>query len=320
MKTTHASFLAISLIAALLLALPPRARADEAREAWDEVATWIRDNQPTKRTKGAITKYQKDCAKRLEGFLDEHGDSGRLAIEAEQALGETYLLLGRTKEALKLYEPMAKDEESVRRAKIGRYGVIKTLRDMGKLAEARKRLDAFLEASPDDADLQGYDETLKEDEATAAAKKAFKSLRKGHTFPPLEGTFMSNITWSLEDEEAPLVLIGFYLAQQPNGTRMPKSALAEARLAKKLYAKYAEDGLQVIGVAIDREPKRLSEFLGSEQLGYPHLMEGDAIARSIGLETIPMWVLVNADRKILGWDLRKSDLEKTVKKQIKKLK
>lgn len=97
--------------------------------------------------------------------------------------------------------------------------------------------------------------------------------------------------------------------------------IAELPNLKKAYAKYHDQGLEVLGISFDREGDgdKLAKFTKDNEMPWLQIFEGKfwdtTIGRQFGVEAIPFVLLVDCDTgKILATvrDLRGEALEKTL--------
>ena len=78
--------------------------------------------------------------------------------------------------------------------------------------------------------------------------------------------------------------------------------VADLAVLQKLNKKYAEDGLMVIGVSVDRDqPERVYSAMEEARVGYPILKDRFCVvARRYGLRNLPSVYVVNAEGTVVS--------------------
>lgn len=283
-------------------------------EDWNAVARWMKEARPKKPTATAMRSYRKKVVAKLEEFVEGHPEYQDRA-RVELLIGETLLSIPSYSKAKKHFESMAEDKGD--RAVLGRVGVLKTLCAQGKLRDARKRLNSYLEKHPKEKSLLEFDEFLSKNEKGDKLRKTFKRLKKGSPFPAFTGKKLSDgSSWDLSRDKGKVTLIGFWVPF--NNGQPVKVGRRELEAATKLHEKYEDMGLVVLGVPYDRSPERLKGYVKKLGLSWPQLAEGDKVARSLGVHPFPYWVLLGPKGKVLAKDLRGSKLDKAVRKALEK--
>ena len=83
------------------------------------------------------------------------------------------------------------------------------------------------------------------------------------------------------------------------------------------YQKHHGAGFEIVGVSLDSDRDKLDEFLKkTDGMTWPQYFDGlgwqNKLAQKYGVESIPFCVLVGADGKVIGKDLRGEELEAAV--------
>lgn len=286
---------------------------DSARTAWDQVSKWMTDNTPKKRTRSAMKKYHRSVVKKLEGFLEKYPDYSDKA-RVELLLGETFMAMPSYSKALKLFKDMAASEGD--RGILGRVGVLKAYCAQRKLSTARKVLDGYLEKHPDETSLLEFDKFLQGTEKSKKRKDSFKRLKRGKPFPSFAGKTLGGETWDLsKNKGSKATLISFWMGY--NQGKVVKVGAQEMAIAKKLYEKYKDQGLVVVGVAMDRDADKLKALCEKIGIAWPQLANGHRLIQDLGVDHLPNWVLLDKNGKVIAKDLRQIKLERTVDKAMK---
>ena len=99
--------------------------------------------------------------------------------------------------------------------------------------------------------------------------------------------------------------------------------MGEVPLLKELYAKHKDQGLVIIGISLDDDPKALQEMIASNGMTWPQIYDGlfwkAAVAVKYGVHAIPCPVLVDGDTGIIlaeGPDALGHKLSRTVEKVL----
>lgn len=119
-----------------------------------------------------------------------------------------------------------------------------------------------------------------------------------------------------ESFKGKVVLVDFWATWCP-------PCVGEIPHVKKAYADLHEQGLEVVGISLDREDGALTSFVEKREVKWPQIFgdEARAIAERYAVEFIPTAYLVDGDTgKVLasGNELRGDDLESTLSKHVKK--
>ena len=72
---------------------------------------------------------------------------------------------------------------------------------------------------------------------------------------------------------------------------------------RELYAEYADDGLEIVGLSFDRSRNRLTKFLGANDVPWPQVFLTEAQQRQVGENTgvtsIPRLFVLDRDGKLV---------------------
>ena len=117
-------------------------------------------------------------------------------------------------------------------------------------------------------------------------------------------------TWSPEALRGRIVLVDFWAT-------WCAPCLADLPRLKRLHARYASDGLAILGVSLDRSsPRDFRSWLQRQAIGWPQVRERGGyespLARHFGVEAIPASFLFDRDGRLLDANLRGATLETRV--------
>jgi thiol-disulfide isomerase/thioredoxin len=168
------------------------------------------------------------------------------------------------------------------------------------------------------SDFQGTDFVAgleKEQAATAAAKKIQDALAVGAKFPDFDEKDVAGQPLSIAGHKGKVVLIDFWATWcGPCRGELPNVIAT--------YQKHHAEGFDIIGISLDEDQAKLTEFTKSMNMTWPQFFDGQGwgnkLAGKYGIESIPATFLLDGDGKIIGKDLRGEDLEDAVTKALKK--
>jgi peroxiredoxin len=88
------------------------------------------------------------------------------------------------------------------------------------------------------------------------------------------------------------------------------------------YNKYHDKGFEIIGISLDQDQAKLTNFTKSMNMTWPQIFDGQGwgnkLAVKYGIESIPATFLLDGEGKIIGRDLRGEELQAAVAKALAK--
>ncbi|HKI18161.1 MAG TPA: TlpA disulfide reductase family protein, partial [Isosphaeraceae bacterium] len=153
---------------------------------------------------------------------------------------------------------------------------------------------------------QQYGKLVESHLATDAGKKAAGALRRldlvGKSIA-VKGTGLQNETVDSSQYRAKPVLVVFWASwASPVKQDLPDLI--------KVYQKYHDRGLEIIGVDLDNERGELDAFLKEHRLAWPQIFEAGGmesrLAVEYGIISLPTMFLVDADGRVVNRNLRTS--------------
>jgi thiol-disulfide isomerase/thioredoxin len=88
------------------------------------------------------------------------------------------------------------------------------------------------------------------------------------------------------------------------------------------YSKHHDQGFYIIGVSLDQDQAKLTEFTKSMNMTWPQYFDGQGwgnkLAVKYGIESIPATFLLDGNGKIIGKNLRGEALEPAVAEALAK--
>ena len=137
-----------------------------------------------------------------------------------------------------------------------------------------------------------------------------KTLNSGDMAPEFEAKQLNGTTFRLADYRGKkAVLIDFWATWCP-------PCVDEIPTMKRIAKTYRNQGLEVVGVSLDRDEKALRDFVKREKLSYVQVFDKEksqTITKSYGVWGIPSVFLIDKNGVINASDLRGERTEKAVK-------
>ena len=134
----------------------------------------------------------------------------------------------------------------------------------------------------------------------------FKQVEPGSVAPDFKGTTSGGETVSLHGLKAKVKLVDFWASWcGPCRQEMPNVV--------KIYKKYREAGLEIIGVSLDTKAPDWLKAMKDEKMTWPNIMdEQQGIAARYLVRGIPHTVLLDENNRIIAKNLRGKALEKKI--------
>lgn len=136
----------------------------------------------------------------------------------------------------------------------------------------------------------------------------------GEPFPEFAGTdLVSGEKFTLADLKGKVVLIDFWATW----CGPCRKALPEI---KELYEKYHDQGLEIVGISLDRSVEKCRSFVEKNEMKWRQIADGGgwsaSLAKRFGVSAIPRVVLVDADGRVAGDRLHGEALQRAVAKAL----
>jgi peroxiredoxin/Skp family chaperone for outer membrane proteins len=181
------------------------------------------------------------------------------------------------------------------------------LHDPARAAELIKQLKVDFQGTEFVAELE------KREAAEMAAQKIQAGLVAGTKFPDFNETDMAGKPLSIASHQGKVVLLDFWATTSA-------SCRAELPQVMAAYRKYHDQGFEVIGISLDQDRAKFTEFTRAMGLTWPEFFDGrgwqNKLAVQYGIEKIPATYLLDREGKIIGKDLHGEALPVAVAKAL----
>jgi peroxiredoxin len=300
--------LLLASLAVLLLAfsfgLAARADDDEATtKDYKALEDWVAA-QPKASTAEEQKAFRAECEKHFRAFLKDHPNADAMKRSVQETLANLLYNEGKYDDSLALYEALLKDQNEDQHAH-ARHGIVRDLIGKKDLKGARARLDAFLKDHADEEGLAQLDTYLKSAEAG-------KAVKPGAPAPALKGKDVAGNDFDLAGLAGKVVLVEFWTSQ--GGSAAP--GMKELPTLQKVYSDLHAKGLEMVGVAIEKDATKFKAVVDKEKIAWPQLVFSSSDLQGVmlrfGVHNVPTGVLVGKDGKIVALDLRRDALSDAV--------
>ena len=183
------------------------------------------------------------------------------------------------------------------------------LNDTAKSDQLMQQLKSEFRGTPFVTRLQEMEEKQK------AAEKIRQSLVVGAVFPDFNEKDLNSQPLSLSNYKGKVVLVDFWATWcGPCRGEIPNVVAT--------YQKYHAKGFDVIGISLDQDRKKLEEYTKQMNMTWPQFFDGQGwgnkLAAKYGIDSIPATFLLDGNGRIIGTDLRGSELSAAVAKALDK--
>ena len=145
------------------------------------------------------------------------------------------------------------------------------------------------------------------------AKKA--ALVEGAKFPDFAEKDVAGKPLSIANYKGKVVLLDFWATWCGPCVRELPNVI-------KIYETYHQQGLEIIGISLDKDQQKLLSFAKEKNMTWPQYFDGlvwqNKLAVKYGVESIPATYLLDGQGTIIGKDLRGEELEQAVAKALAK--
>lgn len=140
---------------------------------------------------------------------------------------------------------------------------------------------------------------------------ALKQVEPGSVVPDFKGETPDGESFSLHGIKAKVKLVDF-------GASWCGPCRQEMPNVSKIYKKYHELGLEIIGVSLDKKVEEWAKAMKEEKMGWPNIIDVESRIASLYLvRGIPHTILLDENNRIIAKDLRGKQLEKKIAELLK---
>jgi len=155
----------------------------------------------------------------------------------------------------------------------------------------------------------------KQETAEASANKIQDALAVGTKFPDFNEKDLDGKSLSVANYKGKVVLIDFWAT-------WCGPCVGELPNVIATYQKHHAQGFEIIGVSLDEDQTKLTNFIKSQDMTWQQFFDGQGwnnkLALKYGIESIPATYLLDGEGKIIGKDLRGEVLEQAVTSALAK--
>jgi len=157
------------------------------------------------------------------------------------------------------------------------------------------------------------DQMLAGMEKQAAGKKIQAALVAGAPFPDFNEQDLDGKPLSVANFKGKVVLLDFWATWcGPCRAELPN--------VLKIYEKYHGKGFEIIGISLDQDRAKLTDFAKQKNMTWAQYFDGagwgNKLAAKYGVMAIPQTFLLDGQGKIIARDLRGDDLDAAVAKAL----
>ena len=162
---------------------------------------------------------------------------------------------------------------------------------------------------PESEQAKKSDKVIQSIKDYAASLQIQRSLVEQGMFPAFAVNDLEGEPLSLDQYKGKVVLIDFWATWcGPCINELPNVLQA--------YTKYHKDGFDIIGISLDKDRNKLTQFIQKEKMPWRQYFDGqgwqNSLAKKYGVNSIPATYLLDGEGRIIGVDLRGSALEDAV--------
>ena len=168
---------------------------------------------------------------------------------------------------------------------------------------------------PDTKPAQNVDQILDSIKKQEEARKVQAGLAEGAKFPDFDVKDTAGKPLSVANYKGKVVLLDFWATWcGPCVHELPNVI--------KTYEAYHKQGLEIIGISLDKDKEKLTSFTKEKNMAWPQYYDGlvwqNKLAVKYGVNSIPATYLIDGRGTIIGKDLRGEALDKAVAKALAK--
>src|SRR2546421_6579100 len=148
-----------------------------------------------------------------------------------------------------------------------------------------------------------------------AGKKIQRAMAPGSKFPDFEEKDLAGKPLSVANYKGKIVLVDFWAT-------WCGPCVGELPNVLKTYQKYHSKGFEIIGISLDQDKTKLTDFIENRKMSWQQYFDGkgwaNKLAAKYGVQSIPATYLLDGEGKIIAKNLRGEGLEIQVGKLLDK--
>jgi len=189
------------------------------------------------------------------------------------------------------------------------------LQVLDKNDEGIKLVQQVKQDYPDTKAGKSADSVLAHMKQQQQAKEIQSTLVEGSQFPDFAEKDLAGNSLSVANYKGKVVLVDFWATWcAPCVYELPK--------VQKMYEKYHDKGLEIIGISLDKSQDTLKTFVKDRNIPWPQFCDGkfwdNKLSQKYGIQSIPATFLLDGQGKILARDLRGDELDAAIAKALAK--
>ncbi len=281
-------FLAVGSV--LCQAIPAdAAQSAEREEAALKELRSILNVKPRPKTREEALKKYSEMLPQLGAFVKKHAGTDA-AAQALIVAAQMSMVLGRPDEAIDAVEKFKAQYPNHPATAGVQFLLAVANHHLGKDNDAKKILTAHLRDFPDYEDQTQVRALLDELKVVGSRAKEFRT------------TDLAGNPLKLSDLRGKIVFIDFYAS-------WCGPCVAEIPNLKKLYQKYHQRGLEVVGVSLDRTLEDAKDYVKKQGIKWTIAWQkpggwNNPVARLYGVRSIPSTYLLDREGKVIAVGLR----------------
>jgi thiol-disulfide isomerase/thioredoxin len=282
----------------------------------EDRSMWVRQRAESLSMAVTADKYESglDELAKLRDELDGDGEKLLAAFVAYQHLVTSNSIREQAatseKEIVRIQQQLFESLESF----------VKKYPDAIESAQAMNRLALIAEFESDEKTALGWYKTVadtaafKDSDAQRIARGAVKRLSMANQPMSLEGKTLDGKSFDFQKFAAGKVVIIHYWADWCTNCTQDIVKLRE------LQSKYAKK-LSIVGISVDAEQSEAVQFVKATKMNWPQLwapggLDGSPLANNLGVQTLPMMLLIDSKGRVYRHDLQASELEAELAKVV----
>ena len=168
---------------------------------------------------------------------------------------------------------------------------------------------------PETSPASKADDMLASLKQQASAKKIQRGMAVGAKFPDFQEQDLDGKPLSVANYKGKVVLVDFWAT-------WCGPCVAELPNVLQTYEKYHSKGFEIVGISLDSDKARLTNFLAQRKMTWRQYFDGkgwqNKLAGKYGVNSIPATYLLDGEGTIIAKDLRGEALETEVAKALEK--